>query len=93
MRAAVAPAVRAPWEIRDVPTPDPGPNQVLIKIRASGLCYTDVHVTEGQSPISLPRTLGHEPTVEIVAVGTGVRTRQGGRPGRRAVDSGLMRPL
>ena len=78
MRAAVAPAVRAPWEIRDVPTPDPGPNQVLIKIRASGLCYTDVHVTEGQLPISLPRTLGHEPTGEIVAVGTGVRTRQVG---------------
>ncbi len=41
MQAAVVPAVKARWEIEDVPTSDPGPNQVLIKIHASGLCYTD----------------------------------------------------
>jgi alcohol dehydrogenase len=78
MRAAVVPAVRAPWEVREVPTPDPGANQVLIKIHASGLCYTDVHVSEGHLPITLPQTLGHEPTGEVVAVGTGVRTRRVG---------------
>src|SRR6266436_3158328 len=75
MQAAVVPAIKARWKIEDVPTSDPGPNQVLIKIHASGLCYTDVHQTNGQLPGSFPRILGHEPVGEIVAVGPGVRTR------------------
>lgn len=37
MRAAVVPAADSRWEVKQVPTPEPGPNQVLIKIRASGL--------------------------------------------------------
>jgi len=78
MRAAVVPAVHGKWELRDVPTPKPAENQVLIRIRASGLCYTDVHITEGELPAEFPRTLGHEPVGEIVAVGTGVRTRRVG---------------
>jgi len=76
MHAAVVPAVRARWELKDVPVSDPGPNQVLIKIRASGLCYTDVHQTNGQLPGEFPRILGHEPVGEIVAVGPGVTTRR-----------------
>jgi D-arabinose 1-dehydrogenase-like Zn-dependent alcohol dehydrogenase len=78
MRAAVVPAVHGKWELRDVPTPKPAEDQVLIRIRASGLCYTDVHITEGELPAEFPRTLGHEPVGEIVAVGTGVRTRRVG---------------
>jgi D-arabinose 1-dehydrogenase-like Zn-dependent alcohol dehydrogenase len=53
--------------LKEVPTPEPGPNQVLIKIRASGMCYTDVHQTRGEVPSHFPRTLGHEPVGEIVA--------------------------
>jgi D-arabinose 1-dehydrogenase-like Zn-dependent alcohol dehydrogenase len=77
MRAALLPAVRGKWEVKEVPTPVPGPNQVLIKIHASGLCYTDVHITEGTLPLRLqfPCILGHEPVGEIVAVGAGVTTR------------------
>jgi alcohol dehydrogenase len=78
MRAAIVPAVHGKWELRDVPTPKPGENQVLIRIRASGLCYTDVHITEGDLPVEFPRTLGHEPVGDIVAVGSGVRTRRVG---------------
>ena len=78
MHAAVAPAVRARWELKDVPVSDPGPNQVLIRIRASGLCYTDVHQTNGELPGPFPRILGHEPVGEIVALGPGVRTRRVG---------------
>jgi alcohol dehydrogenase len=79
MRAVVVPHVNGPWTVREVPTPKPGANQVLIRIRASGLCYTDVHITEGHLPAqSWPRTLGHEPVGEIVEVGPGVRTRQVG---------------
>jgi D-arabinose 1-dehydrogenase-like Zn-dependent alcohol dehydrogenase len=61
MKAAIVPSVNSRWEIQEVPTPEPGPGQVLIKIHASGLCYTDVHQTRGELPGPFPRTLGHEP--------------------------------
>ena len=78
MKAAVVPAKLSKWEIRDVPQPQPGPNQVLIKIRASGICYTDVHQTQGSLPGTFPRVLGHEPVGEIIAVGPGVTARKVG---------------
>jgi D-arabinose 1-dehydrogenase-like Zn-dependent alcohol dehydrogenase len=75
MRAAVVPVIHGKWEVKEIPTPEPGPNQVLIKIHASGICYTDVHQTRGELPGDFPRILGHEPVGEIVAVGPGVTTR------------------
>ena len=78
MRAAVVTAVNGPWEVQNVPEPMPGPNQVLVKVHASGVCYTDVHETLGHLPGAFPRILGHEPVGEIVSVGPGVRTRNVG---------------
>src|ERR1700676_1804435 len=78
MRAAVVTAVNGPWEVQNVPEPKPGPNQVLVKMHASGVCYTDVHETLGHLPGAFPRILGHEPVGEIVSVGPGVRTRNVG---------------
>ena len=78
MRAAVVPAVNGPWEIREVPKPEPGPGEVLVKMHASGVCFTDVHETMGHLPGAFPRILGHEPVGEIVAVGAGVTTRKVG---------------
>lgn len=78
MKAAVVPAVNSRWSVQEVATPEPGPNQVLIRIRASGICYTDVHQTRGELPGDFPRILGHEPAGEIEAVGPGVRTRKVG---------------
>ncbi|MCG3138243.1 MAG: alcohol dehydrogenase [Phycisphaerae bacterium] len=78
MRAAVVPAAGQRWQIQEVPTPQPGPNQVLIRIRASGICYTDVHQTHGHIPGVFPRVLGHEPVGEITALGTGVTSRKVG---------------
>jgi alcohol dehydrogenase len=78
MKAAIVPSANSAWVLKEVPTPEPGPNQVLIKIRASGICYTDVHQTHGGIPGAFPRTLGHEPVGEIVAVGAGVTTRKTG---------------
>jgi len=80
MRAAVVPKINGKWEVKEVPTPKPSANQVLIKIHASGLCYTDVHITKGELPfpIEFPRTIGHEPVGEIVELGVGVTTRRVG---------------
>src|SRR5271170_7756363 len=78
MKAAIVPSVNSKWVLREVPKPEPGPNQVLIKVRASGMCYTDVHQTRGEIPSPFPRTLGHEPVGEIVAIGAGVTARKVG---------------
>jgi alcohol dehydrogenase len=80
MRAVVVPSINGKWEVKEVPKPEPKPDQVLIKIHASGLCYTDVHITHGQlpMPIEFPRTLGHEPVGEVVEIGSAVTTRKVG---------------
>jgi alcohol dehydrogenase len=80
MKAAVVPRRGSKWEVREVPTPEASANQVLIKIRASGLCYTDVHMTEGNLsvPIEFPHAIGHEPVGEVVALGKGVTMRKVG---------------
>src|ERR671932_372558 len=76
MLAAVVPSVNAKWEVEELSTPQPRANQVLIKIHASGICYTDVHATKGALGVKFPYTIGHEPAGEIVALGEGVTTRK-----------------
>lgn len=76
MRAAVVTAPHAKWQLKDIPQPEPAADQVLIKIHASGLCYTDIHQTEGSLPIKFPAVLGHEPVGEIVSIGEAVKTRK-----------------
>jgi alcohol dehydrogenase len=88
MQAAVVPAKSSSWQVKDVPQPQLGPNQVLVKMHASGICYTDVHETLGHIPGEFPRILGHEPVGEIVAVAPGVTTRKvGDRVGTAWVQS------
>jgi 2-desacetyl-2-hydroxyethyl bacteriochlorophyllide A dehydrogenase len=72
MRAAVLVAPNSPWEIRTLPDPRPAPGQVLIRIRASGMCGTDMHVHHGVFPVPMPLVAGHEPVGEIVELGPGV---------------------
>jgi alcohol dehydrogenase len=78
MKAAVVPSVNGKWEVKQWETPKAGPNQVVMKIHASGLCYTDVHLTHGLFPIQFPHVFGHEPVGEIVEVGAGVTSRKVG---------------
>jgi alcohol dehydrogenase len=78
MQAAVVTAINGPWEVKDVPQPELGANQVLVKMHASGVCYTDVHQTLGHIPGAFPRILGHEPVGEVVAVAPDVTSRKVG---------------
>ena len=88
MKAALVPAVSSSWQIKDVPQPQPGPGQVLVKMHASGICYTDVHQTLGHLPGQFPRILGHEPVGEIVTVAPDVTTRKvGDRVGSAWIQS------
>jgi D-arabinose 1-dehydrogenase-like Zn-dependent alcohol dehydrogenase len=77
MKAAVIPEVNGVWELREVPTPRPGPGEVLIKVAACGVCLNDVLATEGKIPFPAitPAITGHEPVGEVVEVGDGVSSR------------------
>lgn len=58
--------------IKAVPRPDPGPDQVLVRVEACGVCGTDRHLFHGEFPCSPPVTLGHEFSGIVEAVGASV---------------------
>lgn len=77
MKAAVVTGPNT-WALQDFDVPKPGPGQVLIRIRASGMCYTDVHQASGHVGMKFPMRLGHEPVGDITEIGDDVRTRKVG---------------
>src|SRR6266481_1785323 len=93
MFAAVVPGANQKWEIRDLPTPKPSPTQILIRIRASGICFTDIHLAQGKViPVSFPAVLGHEPAGEVIEIGSAVTTvRVGDRVGTNTLQRGCGR--
>ncbi len=56
-------------ELREMPEPVPGPGEVLIEVKACGICGTDIHVLHDEFPYWPPVILGHEFSGEIVALG------------------------
>jgi alcohol dehydrogenase/propanol-preferring alcohol dehydrogenase len=82
----------APLREVDQPTPQPAGTQVLIKVKAAGVCHSDLHIWEGgydlghgRKPlslkdrgVSLPRTMGHETVGEIAAFGPDAKAETGG---------------
>ena len=83
--------LRRPHEavVEEVPTPTPGPGEVVINVKACGICGTDLHIFDGEFPPSpFPLIPGHEMAGAVAAVGSGV---QGLREGDRvAVDPSLF---
>ena len=69
VKAAAAPGL----ELRQVPVPEPGPGQVLIKIHKTAICGTDVHIYNwdpwAQEHIRPPMVIGHEYVGEVAGLG------------------------
>ena len=86
MKAAVVHDFTRPLEIEEVPTPEPGAEQVLVRIEASGLCHTDIHAARGEWPVkpSPPFIPGHEGVGIVERVGAGQRARHRRGHARRA---------
>lgn len=59
-------------ELRDVPEPVTGPDQVKIEVKAAGICGTDLHIWHGEFPCNPPVILGHEFCGVVAEVGDGV---------------------
>lgn len=74
MKAWVLDEVHGPLREAELPRPTPGPGQVLVKVKASGLCHSDVGYMEGVIPIRIPfpAVLGHEASGTIAELGEGV---------------------
>ena len=77
MKAAVVTDFHSPLEIQDLPIPEPGPGEVLVRIETSGLCHTDIHAAHGDWPVkpTPPFIPGHEGIGVIETLGAGVSTR------------------
>lgn len=70
MRAARFSADTRRLEVQDVPVPEPGPTEVLVRVEACGICLSDIHLLDGSLPAPLPVvTPGHEPAGTVAAVG------------------------
>jgi len=72
MKAAVMRALNAPLEIEEIQIDKPGPNEVLTRTAASGICHSDLHIIEGSIPMPTPCVLGHEPAGIVEAIGADV---------------------
>lgn len=74
------PAEAYPLVLEDLPVPEPGPGQVLLRVRACGVCHTDLHTVEGEiQPPRYPITPGHQVVATVENVGPGVDARWLGR--------------
>ena len=70
MRSMILESVRTPLREVDRPMPSPGPEQLLLRVRACGVCRTDLHVVDGELPHpKLPLIPGHEIVGTVVARG------------------------
>src|SRR5438105_14721093 len=66
----------APLHLRELPMPEPGPGEVLVRLTICGLCRTDLHVIEGElADPSLPLIPGHQAIGIVGQVGAGVSER------------------
>jgi propanol-preferring alcohol dehydrogenase len=76
MRAFQLVGWRQPPELREVPVPEPGPGQVLVKVGGAGACHSDLHIMQAPAPLPgfthLPFTLGHENAGWVQRLGPGV---------------------
>ena len=89
MRALVKAKAEPGLWMQDVPLPEPGDGDVLIRVHKTSICGTDLHIRSwdawAQATVPVPMVVGHEFTGEITAVGTGV---QGLEVGQRVAGEG-----
>ena len=75
MRAIRYHGPQRPLTLDEVPRPDPGPGEVLVRVGAAGICHTELHFLSGLLNLGIaPLTLGHEVVGRVAKAGPGVKT-------------------
>ena len=78
IRAAIQWETAAPLVVESAELAAPGPGEVLVEVRAAGVCHSDLHATNGEWPMRLPLCGGHEGAGVVLELGQGVtRVRAG----------------
>ncbi|MEV1007299.1 S-(hydroxymethyl)mycothiol dehydrogenase [Streptomyces sp. NPDC049881] len=72
VRGVVAPGRNEPVRVETVIVPDPGPGEAVVRVRACGVCHTDLHYKQGGISDDYPFLLGHEAAGVVESVGDGV---------------------
>lgn len=80
MKAARLHEFGGDFVVEEVPTPEPGPGEVRIRIGGAGVCHSDLHVRTGEIPVYLPALLGHENAGWVDAIGQGAEGVEVGEP-------------
>ncbi len=72
MRAMILESQRRPLKSAEIPQPEPGPGQILVKVNACGVCRTDLHIVDGDlKEPKLPLVLGHQIVGTVAGLGPG----------------------
>src|SRR5688572_15274394 len=87
MKAALLEGFGRPLIIGEIPDPEPGPGQIVVRVEACGLCHSDLHLARGEweafkPRMPVPAILGHEISGRVAGLGPGIsRFREGDRVG------------
>jgi threonine dehydrogenase-like Zn-dependent dehydrogenase len=73
MKAAVFKKLGTPFVIEEIPKPEVGENEVLMKVKATAICIADMYTIRGQRAIKLPHIMGHEAAGVVAEVGSKVK--------------------
>ncbi len=102
MRAMILPALCRldenlnPLQLVELPDPEPGPGEILVRVSACGVCHTELDEIEGRTPPpALPVVLGHQVVGRVVARGPEVGPQSSGLRyglGARSAWRGFTRP-
>jgi alcohol dehydrogenase, propanol-preferring len=88
MLKEISPIEKEPLQLVDLPTPTPGPKEILVKVSACGICHTELDEIEGRLQPNLPIILGHEIVGKVEGLGPGgTKFTQGDRVGIAWVHS------
>jgi S-(hydroxymethyl)glutathione dehydrogenase/alcohol dehydrogenase len=87
MMAAILDAAPGGMRIEQIPVPEPRAGEILVKVKACGVCHTDLHVMKAEVAFPVPAVMGHEISGTVVALGPGVA---GPAPGTRVASAFIM---
>src|SRR5262245_28597180 len=87
MTAAILDAAPGGLRLEQIPIPEPRAGEILVKVRACGVCHTDLHVMKAEVAFPMPAVMGHEISGTVAALGPGVK---GPAVGTKVVSAFIM---